>query len=127
MKKEETTMLYVIARAYGDDILLPFTQFTAYSSKEQALKNARPPVHIPMHLEMVLNYLEKDENELYGNPPAYIRYNAEEGGYGFYDDDYGYWNEWNPEKGPWIISTKKECSMNIPLSELVMKCRHTDK
>ena len=118
-------MLYFIARAYGDNIFLPFT-FTAYSSKEQALKHARPPFHIPMHLEMVLNHLEKDENELYGNPPAYMHYNVEEGGYGFYDD-YGDWNEWNPEKGPWMISTYKECSMNIPLSELVMKCRHTDK
>ena len=119
-------MLYFIARAYGDNILLPFT-FTAYSSKEQALKHARPPFHIPMHLEMVLNYMEKDADELYGNPPAYMHYNVEEGGYGFYDD-YGDWNEWSPGKGPWIISTEKKVgSMNIPLSELVWECRHTDK
>ena len=119
-------MLYFIVRAYGDDILLPFTQFKAYSSKKQALKHAKPPVHIPMHLKMVLNYLEKDEDELFGNPPSYIHYDDEEGSYGFYDD-YGRWNVWDPEKGPWIISTKKDYGMNIPLYELVVKCMHTDK
>lgn len=111
-------MLYFIARAYADNILLPFT-FTAYSSKEQALKHARPPFHIPMHLEMVVNYLGKEVDGVYGNPPSYMHYNVEEGGYGFYDE--GDWKEWDPEKGPWEISTYKECSVNIPLSELVMK------
>ena len=119
-------MLYFIVSAYADNILLPFTQFTAYSSKEQALKHARPPFHIPMHLEMVLNYMGKDEGELYGNPPSYIHYDDEEGSYGFYDD-YGDWNVWDPGKGPWIISTKKAGSLNMPLSELVWECRHTDK
>lgn len=119
-------MLYFIVRAYGDDILLPLTEFCAYSSKKKALKCAKPPVHIPMHLKMVLNYLEKDEYELYGNPPEGIYYNDDRDSYGDYDDE-GIWNEWKPEEGPWIISTKKDYGMNIPLYELVIKCMHTDK
>lgn len=102
--------LYILARAHSDHRLLPFRSFIAYATKEEMERHMDPPWLTPITLEMVMDYLQAEENELYayGAPwsDTFAAY-----GYGGYEDEF---DEWFPDKGPWKLGKWIDQSYEIP-------------
>jgi hypothetical protein len=102
--------LYILARSHSDNKLLPFRSFIAYATKKEMERHMDPPWLTPITLEMVMDYLQVEENELYayGAPWSDI---FDAYGYGGYEDEF---KEWFPDKGPWHLGKWKDQHYEIP-------------